>query len=226
VGRDPNRDISRLGGAPQRSVSRWGPRTRIGMSDVTRILNAIERGEVQATDELLPLVYEELRLLAGQKLSQEKPGQTLQATALVHEAYLRLIGGESQNWSSRGHFFAAAAEAMRRILIDNARRKQCAKRGGIRRRVDLDAAELLAAEPEEDVIALDGALTRLAVHKPQVAEVVRLRYFAGLTLAQISEIMAISRRTVDSYWAYARAWLYREMTQSDETPDQADHPEG
>ena len=196
------------------------------MSDVTHILNAIERGDARATDELLPLVYEELRLLAAQKLSHEPPGQTLQATALVHEAYLRLVGNEAPDWDSKGHFFAAAAEAMRRILIDNARRKRCAKRGGIRRRVDLDGAELLAVEPSEDVIALDGALAKLALHKPQVAEVVRLRYFAGLTLAQIAEIMAISRRTVDSYWAYARAWLYREMTQAEEGTDQADHPEG
>ena len=185
------------------------------MSDVTRILNAIERGDAKATDELLPLVYEELRLLAAQKLSQEKPGQTLQATALVHEVYLRLVGDEPQNWNSRGHFFAAAAEAMRRILVENARRKRGVKHGGTRRRVDLDAAELLVDGLPEDMIALDGALTKLVDHKPLVAEVVRLRYFGGLTLGQISEILAISRRTADSYWAYARAWLYRELAQSD-----------
>jgi RNA polymerase sigma factor (TIGR02999 family) len=133
----------------------------------------------------------------------------------VHEAYLRLVGDESQNWNSRGHFFAAAAEAMRRILVDNARRKRSAKHGGTRRRVDLDVAEPLVAEFAENIIALDAAMTKLADHKPLVAEVVKLRYFAGLTLGQISEILAISRRTVDSYWAYARAWLYRELAQSD-----------
>jgi len=185
------------------------------MSDVTRILNAIERGDAKATDELLPLVYEELRLLAAQKLSHEPPGQTLQATALVHEAYLRLIGDEPQSWNSRGHFFAAAAEAMRRILVENARRKRELKYGGARQRVNLEPDGLLADGFSEDMIALDEALTRLADHKPQVAEVVRLRYFAGLTLAQISEILAISRRTADSYWAYARAWLYRELAQFD-----------
>jgi len=185
------------------------------MSDVTRILNAIERGDAKATNELLPLVYEELRLLAAQKLSHEPPGQTLQATALVHEAYIRLVGDELQNWNSRGHFFVAAAEAMRRILVESARRKGCVKRGGSRRRVDLDAAELVVDGFPEDIIALDGALARLADHKPLVAEVVRLRYFAGLTLGQISEILAVSRRTVDSYWAYARAWLYRELAPSD-----------
>ena len=187
----------------------------VGMSDVTRILNAIERGDARATDELLPLVYEELRLLAAQKLSHESPGQTLQATALVHEVYLRLVGDEPQSWNSRGHFFAAAAEAIRRILVENARRKRCVKHGGTQRRVDLDAAELPVDGFFEDVIALDGALTRLADHKPLIAEVVRLRYFAGLTLGQISEVLAVSRRTVDSYWAYARAWLYREVAQSD-----------
>jgi RNA polymerase sigma factor (TIGR02999 family) len=185
------------------------------MSDVTRILNAIERGDAGATDELLPLVYEELRLLAAQKLSQEKPGQTLQATALVHEAYLRLVGDEPQSWHSRGHFFAAAAEAMRRILVESARRKRGLKYGGARQRVNLEPDELLADGFSEDIIALDEALTRLADHKPQVAEVVRLRYFTGLTLAQVSEMLAISRRTADGYWAYARAWLYRELAQLD-----------
>jgi RNA polymerase sigma factor (TIGR02999 family) len=192
-----------------------------GMSDVTRILSAMERGDAKATDELLPLVYEELRLLAAQKLSHELPGQTLQATALVHEAYLRLVGDEPQTWNSRGHFFAAAAEAMRRILVENARRKRGVKHGGARRRVDLDAADLPVDGFSDDVIALDGALTRLAEHKPLAAEVVRLRYFAGLTLGQISEILAVSRRTVDSYWAYARAWLYREVVQSDGGESQA-----
>jgi RNA polymerase sigma factor (TIGR02999 family) len=185
------------------------------MSDVTRILNAIERGDAKATDELLPLVYEELRLLAAQRLAQEKPGQTLQATALVHEAYIRLVGNEPQNWNSRGHFFSAAAEAMRRILVENARRKRSVKYGGNLRRVKLGEAELPVGGFSDDVIALDGALSRLADHKPPAAEVVRLRYFAGLTLGQISEILGVSRRTVDSYWAYARLWLYREVARSD-----------
>ncbi len=185
------------------------------MTDLTRILSAIEGGDARATDELLPLVYEELRLLAAQKLAQERPGQTLQATALVHEAYIRLLGSESANWNGQAHFFAAAAEAMRRILVDNARHKGAVKHGGRRRRVDLEAAESLAEESAEDLIALDGALARLAAHRPLVAEVVRLRYFAGLTLAQTAAVMAISRRTADSYWAYARAWLYRELEQSD-----------
>ena len=185
------------------------------MTDVTRILNAIERGDAKATDELLLLVYEELRLLAAQKLSREPPGQTLQATALVHEAYIRLVGDEPQDWNSRGHFFSAAAEAMRRILVESARRKQCVKHGGNLRRVKLAEPELLVEELSADVIALDGALNRLGDHKPLTAVVVRLRYFAGLTLGQISELLGISRRTVDSYWAYARLWLYREIARSD-----------
>ena len=177
------------------------------MTDVTRILNAIERGDARATDELLPLVYEELRLLAAQKLSREAPGQTLQATALVHEVYIRLVGDEPQSWNSRGHFFSAAAEAMRRILVENARRRQCLKCGGNLKRVKLGEVELPVEGSSDDIIALDGALNKLADHKPLTAEVVRLRYFAGLTLGQISEILGISRRTVDSYWAYARLWL-------------------
>jgi len=183
------------------------------MTDVTRILNAIEQGDGKAADELLPLVYEELRLIATQKMAQEKPGQTLQATALIHEAYIRLVEGENQSWNSRGHFFKAAAEAMRRILIENARRKQSTKYGGKRRRVKLDVSELAIEGFSDDIIALDEALTKLTNHKPLVAEVVRLRYFAGLTIIQISEIMGISRRTVDSYWAYAKAWLFREVIQ-------------
>jgi RNA polymerase sigma factor (TIGR02999 family) len=186
------------------------------MSDVTRILNAIERGDAKATDELLPLVYEELRLLAAQKLSHEPPGQTLQATALVHEAYLRLVGDEPPSWNSRGHFFAAAAEAMRRILVENARRKGRLKRGGAQERTRLDDATLAIEEPPEDLIALDEALTKFAKEDPAVFELVRLRYFAGLTQQQAAEILGIPRRTADRDWAYARAWLYQEMTRGSE----------
>jgi len=193
-------------------------RFRLGtaMTDVTRILNAIEQGDAKAADELLPLVYEELRLLAAQKLSQEKPGQTLQATALVHEAYIRLVGEEPQNWNSRGHFFAAAAEAMRRILVENARRKGRLKRGGAQERTGLDEATLAIEQPPEDMIALDEAITKFAKEDPAIFELVRLRYFAGLTQQQAAEILGIPRRTADRNWAYARAWLYQEMTRGSE----------
>lgn len=154
------------------------------MSDVTRILNAIERGDAKATDELLPKVYDELRLMAAQKLSNESPGQTLQATALVHEAYIRLVGSEDPGWQSRRHFFAAAAEAMRRILVDNARRKQSHRHGGGHQRIALDGLELPGGELSEDLVRLDEALTRLAEQDPDAAEVVKLRYFGGLTLEQ------------------------------------------
>ena len=184
-----------------------------GMSDVTRILNAIEGGEGKATEELLPLVYEELRLLAAQRLSHEPPGQTLQATALAHEAYVRLVGSEGQSWDSQGHFFAAAAEAMRRILVENARHKRRIKRGGNHCRVELDEALSLIEGPADDVLALDEALTRLAEEDRTAYELVRLRYFAGLTLQQTAELLGIPRRTADRNWAYARAWLYQEMTQ-------------
>ena len=187
------------------------------MSDVTRILNAIERGDAKATDELLPLVYEELRLLAAQKLSHEPAGQTLQATALVHEAYLRLVGEEPQGWNSRGHFFAAAAEAMRRILVERARRRQSAKRGASLQRVALDEAILPVDDPKEDILALNEALDRLAAEDDKLAEVVKLRYFAGLTLSQIAEVMGVTRRTVDRHWALGRAWLYQELRQGQDT---------
>lgn len=188
------------------------------MSEVTRILFAIEQGDAQAVDKLLPVVYDELRLLAAQKLSQERPGQKLQPTALVHEAYIRLVGSEGQNWSSRGHFFAAAAEAMRRILIDNARRKQRLKHGGDRQRVGLDDVDIAIEEPSTNLIALDEALTKLAGEDRVVADLVKMRYFAGLTLSQAAEIIGVSRRTADRYWAYARAWLYQEITKSEQTP--------
>ncbi len=181
------------------------------MTDVTRILNAIEQGDAKAADELLPLVYEELRRLAGLKMSQEPPGQTLQATALVHEAYIRLVGTENQNWSSRGHFFAAAAEAMRRILIDNARRKQRRKHGGGHQRVELDDADVAIEGSSTDIIALDEALAKLAEEDPIKADLVKLRYFAGLTIEQAAKILEISRATADRYWSYARAWLFHEI---------------
>ena len=178
------------------------------MSDVTHILNAIERGDGRATDELLPLVYEELRRLAARKLSRERPGHTLQATALVHEAYLRLVGHEAQGWKSRTHFLAAAAEAMRRILVDEARRRNCRKRPGGRRRVDLEEQSLPLAGPSEDILALDEALTALAEVDPIKADLVKLRYFAGLTLEQAAAALGLSATTAKRDWRFARAWLY------------------
>ena len=186
------------------------------MSDVTRILNAIEQGDTRATDELLPLVYEELRMLAAQKLSQEKPGQTLQATALVHEAYIRLVGVENSNWDGRGHFFTAAAEAMRRILIENARRKQRIRHGGDHQRVDLDEEELAITGPSEDILALDEALTKLSREDPVKADLVKLRYFTGLTIDEAGQALKISKATADRYWYYARAWLYEEINKGSE----------
>ncbi len=181
------------------------------MSEVTRIITSIQQGNARAADELLPLVYMELRQLAAQRMKQEKPGQTLQATALVHEAYIRLVGSEDQNWNSRGHFFAAAAEAMRRILIDNARRKKSLKRGGDRKRIDLDKAELAIDGPSDDLIALDEALEKLSRKDKVKAEVVKLRYFAGLTIEQAANILGISTSTADEHWAYARSWLRVEV---------------
>ncbi|MFC1782097.1 ECF-type sigma factor [Planctomycetota bacterium] len=181
------------------------------MSDVTRILNAIEQGDVRAVDELLPVVYEELRLLAAQKLSAESPGQTLQATALVHEAYLRLVGPENTNWDSRGHFFAAAAEAMRRILIENARRKKSLKYGGDRQRVDLNGVDLALEAPSEDLLALDEALTKLEAQDQTKADLVKLRYFSGLSIDQAAAALKISRATAIRHWSFARAWLFQEI---------------
>ncbi len=188
------------------------------MTDVTHILSAIVQGDSQAVDELLPLVYEELRLLAAQKMAQEKPGQTLQATALVHEAYIRLVKGDDQDWHSRGHFFSAAAEAMRRILVESARRKGRLKRGGNRERVSLDDIDLTIDGLPDDVVALDEALTKLAEDKPLMVQAIELRYFAGLTLEHIAEILGVSERTVSSYWTYAKAWLYREITKEELGP--------
>jgi len=188
------------------------------MSDVTRILTAIEHGDAKAADELLPLVYEELRRLAARRMSQEQPGQTLQATALVHEAYIRLVGSESHNWSSRTHFFAAAAEAMRRILIENARRKQRCKHGADYRRVDLYDGDVAVEERSTDLIALDEALAKLAQEDRAAADLVKMRYFAGLSLDEAAAILGVSRRTADRYWAYARAWLYEQISRMDMPP--------
>jgi RNA polymerase sigma factor (TIGR02999 family) len=189
------------------------------MSEVTRILCAIEEGDLRATEQLLPLVYDELRKLAAHKLKQEKLGQTLQATALVHEAYLRLVASRDEsasgnrNWNSRGHFFAAAAEAMRRILVEQARRKHRFKHGGDRRRVELDEA-LSIAEPAEDLVALDEALNRLATVDSLAAKLVNLRYFSGLSMAEAAEVMGIPLRTVERNWTYAKSWLHRALDES------------
>jgi RNA polymerase sigma factor (TIGR02999 family) len=180
------------------------------MENVTCILSAIEQGDVQAAEQLLPLVYDELRKLAARRLARENPGQTLQATALVHEAYLRLVDvKKAEKWRSRGHFFAAAAEAMRRILVDNARRKRRPKHGGGLRRIDLEVSALIEETPSSgDLIALHEALTKLAAVEPIKAELVKLRYFAGLTLPEVAEVLAISTATAERYWTYARTWLY------------------
>jgi len=179
------------------------------MSEVTRILSAIEQGDPNAAAQLLPLVYEELRQLAAEKMAQEKPGQTLQATALVHEAYVRLVDvDKAQRWNSRGHFFAAAAEAMRRILVENTRRKRSLKRGGAGRRVDLDESVTYAQEPADDLLALNEALDQLARDDPKKAELVKLRYFTGLSVQEAADVLGISRATADRYWAYAKVWLY------------------
>jgi RNA polymerase sigma factor (TIGR02999 family) len=186
------------------------------MSEGTRILSAIEQGDPQAAEQLLPLVYDELRKLAAQRMAQEAPGQTLQATALVHEAYLRLVNVEKvQHWDSRGHFFAAAAEAMRRILLNRARDKKRAKRGGERRRVNLDQIEIALDTSDEQLIALDEALTQLAVEDADAARLVNLRFFAGLTLKDAAVSLGLAPRTAERQWAYARAWLYARLRQDE-----------
>jgi RNA polymerase sigma factor (TIGR02999 family) len=188
------------------------------MTDVTRILNAIEHGDAKAADELLPLVYEELRILAARRLSEELPGLTIQATALVHEAYLRLVGSEDPGWDSRGHFFAAAAEAMRRILIEDARRKKSHRRGGKQNRVKFNDSwvrEDITISPE-DLLALDEALQKLETQDSTKAELVKLRFFAGLTGDQAAKALGISHATSERYWAYARAWLRLEVMGEDE----------
>jgi RNA polymerase sigma factor (TIGR02999 family) len=182
------------------------------MTEVTQILSRIEQGDPSASEQLLPLIYEELRKLAAQRLAQEKPGQTLQATALVHDAYIRLVDvGQVQSWNSRGHFFAAAAEAMRRILVERARRQHRLKHGGEFRRVQLPNAEIAQPDADEVTLAVDECLDALAVHNSQAAEIVRLRYFGGLTLQEASAALEISPRTADRLWSYAKAWLHREL---------------
>jgi RNA polymerase sigma factor (TIGR02999 family) len=182
------------------------------MADVTQILRRMEQGDAAAADQLLPLVYEELRQLAAVRMAGENPGQTLQATALVHEAYLRLVSvPQPEHWDGRGHFFAAAAEAMRRILVENARRKGRIKHGGQQNRTDLDPVHIAAPQVREDLLALDEALVRLKVVDAQAVELVHLRYFVGLSAAEAAELMGISSRTADRIWAFARAWLRREI---------------
>jgi RNA polymerase sigma factor (TIGR02999 family) len=189
------------------------------VNELTRILSAIEKGDPNASDQLLPLVYDELRRLAVRKLAQEAPGQTLEATALVHEAYVRLVDvDDAQRWNSRGHFFAAAAEAMRRILVDNARRKRSVKHGGARQRVDLDAAVAYVEEPTDELLSVDEALDKLAQEDPRKAELVKLRYFAGLSVQEAADVLGISRATADRYWAYSKVWLYCAIS-GEETPD-------
>ena len=184
------------------------------MTEVTRILNAIDQGDAQAANDLLPLVYDELRRLAAQKLSQERPGQTLQATALVHEAYIRLVGSEDQNWDSRGHFFAAAAEAMRRILVENARHKGGPAAGGKHQRVELSHVAPEIGRPELDLLAMSDALDKLQAEDPRAAELVKLRFFAGLTRQQAAEVLAVSIATADNDWAYAKGWLRAKLSDS------------
>ena len=190
------------------------------MADVTRILSAIEQGDPQAAEQLLPLVYNELRRLAALKLNHEAPGQTLQATALVHDAYLRLVNGEKlQKWESRGHFFAAAAVAMRRILINRARDKQCQKRGGQWKRVDLDNLAVVDDASPDDLVALDEALEQLATENKPCADLIQLRFFAGLSQSEAAASLGIARRTADRYWAFARAWLFKVLNNRTD-PDQ------
>ena len=189
-----------------------GPPPAGFVSDVTRILSAAEQGDSRAAEELLPLVYDQLRKLAAQKLAHEKPGQTLQATALVHEAYLRLVDVETaRRWNSRGHFFAAAAEAMRRILVDNARRKLRPKHGGGGRRLDLDEACCISEDRWDEVLDVNEALSRLAEESPEKAELVKLRYFAGMSVPEAADALGISRATADRHWAYAKVFLYCQM---------------
>ena len=182
------------------------------MADVTRILNAIEQGDPIATEKLLPLIYDELRILAAQKMSNEPHGQTIQATALVHDVYIRLVEEKAQDWNSRGHFFRAAAEAMRRILVENARSKKRLKRGGDWKRIELKEADLITEQESDELFAVNEALDKLSLEEPSVADLVKLRYFAGLTIDQVAEIQGISRRSVIDHWAYARSWLTREIT--------------
>jgi RNA polymerase sigma factor (TIGR02999 family) len=181
------------------------------VSDVTHILTAIEQGDPHAADKLLPLVYEELRKLAASRMANEKAGQTLQPTALVHEAWLRLVGKETPKFANRAHFFAAAAEAMRRILIDNARRKSAVRHGGGQQRVDLEHVDLTSVTDDDQLLAVNDAVEKLAAQSKAEAELVKLRYFVGMTLEEAADALGISARTADNYWAHARAWLFREL---------------
>ena len=184
----------------------------VGMGDVTQILSKIEYGDPSAAEQLLPLIYDELRALAAAKMADESPNNTLQATALVHEAYIRLVDvDEAQNWNSRGHFFGAAAEAMRRIVVEGARRKCRLKHGGEQKRLDMQDLDIAVEEQSGDILALDDALSNLARRHPLEAEFVKLRYFCGLTVGEATESMGISSATADRKWAYAKAWLYREL---------------
>ena len=191
------------------------------MNPITSILSAIERGDRGAARDLLPLVYDELRKLAGQRMASERPGQTLQATALVHEAYVRLMGGDAdagKEWDGRGHFFAAAAEAMRRILVDNARRKRRPKHGGDRKRVDLDDVAGTTHAPGDDLLALDEALSELAAREPVKARLVELRFFGGMTMPQAADVLGISVATAERFWTYARVWLYCRLEEGPRPP--------
>jgi RNA polymerase sigma factor (TIGR02999 family) len=197
------------------------------MSDVTRILSAIEQGDQHAAEQLLPLVYDELRQLAALKMAQEQPGQTLQATALVHEAYLRLVDGDrAQHWDSSRHFFAAAAEAMRRILIESARHKRSEKQGGGQQRISLDGVDAVAQSRPTDLVALDEALCKLAAEDPIKAQLVTLRYFAGLSVQEAADVLGISRATADRYWSYARTWLFCEIGGEAADPPARKKPSG
>jgi RNA polymerase sigma factor (TIGR02999 family) len=184
------------------------------ISDVTQILEAVQNGDPKAADELLPLVYEELRKLAAAKMAHEAAGHTLQPTALVHEAWLRLVGDQDKEWAGRAHFFAAAAEAMRRILIDKARRRRAVRHGGEQQRVDIEELDLACAIPDDQLLAVDEALDKLAVEHPRQAELVKLRYFVGMTMQEAAQVLGISGDTAKDDSAHARAWLFREMTKS------------
>jgi RNA polymerase sigma factor (TIGR02999 family) len=211
------RDNSSVGARTHGEAAGSVPPAPSAMNDVTRILSDIEHGDRQTAEALLPLVYDELRMLAAQRLAQEKPGHTLQATALVHDAYLRLVGPEdAQRWVSRGHFFAAAAEAMRRILVNRIRDKRRLKRGGGWERVELNEAEIAHEGDRLDILALDEALDRLALEEPACAELVKLRFFAGLTQGESAQALGVTRRTADRYWAFARAWLLLALGGADE----------
>jgi RNA polymerase sigma factor (TIGR02999 family) len=195
------------------------------MDDVRQLLSAIEQGDPQAASQLLPLIYDELRRLAAQMLARETPGQTLQPTALVHEAYLRLVGADrARQWDGRGHFFAAAAEAMRRILVENARCKRSLKRGGGRQRRSLDDVDLAAPQAEDDLLAIDEALGKFAEQDPVKAELVKLRYFGGCTSEEAAGVLGISAATAERYWSYARAWLHQEIRRADGCPAEGPPP--